>query len=521
MAGDATHDVRVVIVYGAVRVLVSPTALEMRGQTVRVERCVVDLRRGDAFGLRLPAVRVVLQRSKGERARSSVAQTEAVEHEILEHFDERSIVAALEPRAEHHEPKVAIHRPRPARIRGFLRGDCREHGIAVERRDLHEVFPMRREAGTMSEQVSEIRSGARAGPRRRDGGIEGQFAFAHREGAERGGAEHLGEGCEVVDRVARGRTLPGGRLAVGREDAVRFVVEGCAAAPHERDATRERTVAHLAFEGIEQGLAGIGSGGQGGSIAAIAWKFQRAPVRTAPMTDFTGPARKRIIVALDFSEAEPALRLAHQLVGRVGMFKVGLELFVAEGPTVVRRLREQNPDVDVFLDLKLHDIPNTMRGAIRSARDLGARFITVHAGSGVAHLAACVEEAAGAVEILAVTVLTSMDRVACEEAGHTRAPAELVEARARCAVAAGCAGIVCSGEELNRIGAVTEGLVRVVPGIRPQGSDTSDQKRVMTPASALAAGATYLVIGRPITQAADPAGAAEAIARELDGVDAP
>src|SRR5690606_20119668 len=163
-----------------------------------------------------------------------------------------------------------------------------------------------------------------------------------------------------------------------------------------------------------------------------------------------GAEAERLIVALDVDSAASALNSAKRLAGHVGMFKIGLELFVAEGPSVVRRLREEVPDVDIFLDLKLHDIPNTMRGAIRSARSLGARFITVHAGSGTAHLRACVEEAGDTLGVLAVTVLTSQDEHACREAGHTRTPEELVEMRAVCAREAGCAGVVCSGRELTR-----------------------------------------------------------------------
>jgi orotidine-5'-phosphate decarboxylase len=226
----------------------------------------------------------------------------------------------------------------------------------------------------------------------------------------------------------------------------------------------------------------------------------------------------RLIVALDVPDTATAVAMAERLTGSVGMFKIGLELFVAEGPPIVRRIRELAPDVDIFLDLKLHDIPNTMRGAIRSARSFGARYVTVHAGSGTAHLSACVEEAGDELGILAVTVLTSQDEVACRQAGHTRALEELVEMRAVCAREAGCAGVVCSGRELGRVRAVAPKLARVVPGIRPAGADVGDQQRVMTPARAIAEGATYIVVGRPILQAEDPAAAALAIARELETV---
>ena len=127
------------------------------------------------------------------------------------------------------------------------------------------------------------------------------------------------------------------------------------------------------------------------------------------MSATASPARDRLIVALDVPSADQALALAGRLAGHVGMLKIGLQLFVAEGPSVVRAIREAHPELEIFLDLKLHDIPNTMRGAVRSARGLGVRFVTVHAGSGVEHLRACVEEAGDETGILAVTVLTSQD----------------------------------------------------------------------------------------------------------------
>jgi orotidine-5'-phosphate decarboxylase len=226
-------------------------------------------------------------------------------------------------------------------------------------------------------------------------------------------------------------------------------------------------------------------------------------------------ARRRIIVALDVADGHAAEAVARRLAGHVGLIKVGLELFVAEGPAVIKRLRAAAPDLAVFLDLKLHDIPNTMVGAIRSARTFGATFITVHAGSGVQHLRACVEAAGPELGVLAVTVLTSQDADACAEAGHTRGPAELVAMRAGCARAAGCAGVVCSGQELAAVREVAPNLLTVVPGIRPAGSEVGDQRRVMTPGLAIAAGASYLVIGRPIVAAADPVAAAEAIAAEI------
>ena len=250
----------------------------------------------------------------------------------------------------------------------------------------------------------------------------------------------------------------------------------------------------------------------------MGWPPSTSPVSLASVPAMT--PRERLIVALDVPDRSAAFALAETLAGHVGMLKIGLELFVAEGPAIVRDLRARHPELEIFLDLKLHDIPNTMRGAIRSAGGLGARFITVHAGSGVEHLRACVEQAresgaASNLGVLAVTVLTSQDQRACEEAGHTRSPAELVKIRAQAAAAAGCTGLVCSGEELEAITPLTPGLFRVVPGIRPAGADAGDQKRVMTPARAIAAGATHLVVGRPIHQAADPAAAADDIVAEI------
>lgn len=227
-------------------------------------------------------------------------------------------------------------------------------------------------------------------------------------------------------------------------------------------------------------------------------------------------AADRLCLALDVPDLATAVRWVERTRHAIGTYKVGLELFCAEGRRVLDRLRAVGA-ARLFLDLKLHDIPNTMRGAIRSARALGARLLTVHAGSGVDHLRACVDEAGDALGILAVTVLTSQDARACAEAGHTRTPAELVVLRAEAARQAGCAGVVCSGQELRGVVAAAPGLFRVVPGIRPAGADAGDQKRVMTPALAIADGATHLVVGRPILQAADPAAAADAIVAEIAG----
>ncbi|HEU5457121.1 MAG TPA: orotidine-5'-phosphate decarboxylase [Terracidiphilus sp.] len=228
-------------------------------------------------------------------------------------------------------------------------------------------------------------------------------------------------------------------------------------------------------------------------------------------------ARERLIVALDVPNAAEALDLVNQLERTCRWFKVGLELFVAAGPAVLEPLVARGHKV--FLDLKLHDIPNTVAGAVRSAGTMGARMLTLHALGGPAMLAAAREAAAGLTdgpELLAVTVLTSMDRAQMDAVGLTRTPAEQVELLARMGMEAGIRGFVCSPNEVGTLRTLSgpEGVL-VIPGIRPAGAATGDQKRVATPAEALRQGASYLVVGRPITQAEHPAEAAEAILREM------
>jgi orotidine-5'-phosphate decarboxylase len=228
-------------------------------------------------------------------------------------------------------------------------------------------------------------------------------------------------------------------------------------------------------------------------------------------------ARKRLIVALDAPDAATALRMVEELEGTCQWFKVGLELFTAAGPAVLEPLVARGHSV--FLDLKFHDIPNTVAGAVRSAAGLGARMLTLHAGGGPAMLAAAREAVAGrndAPELLAVTVLTSMDAAQGAAVGWSREPAAQVELLAAMGLEAGIRGFVCSPQEVARLRELAgpEGVL-VIPGIRPAGASVGDQKRVATPAEALRAGASYLVVGRPITQAAEPAEAAEGILREM------
>lgn len=232
------------------------------------------------------------------------------------------------------------------------------------------------------------------------------------------------------------------------------------------------------------------------------------------------PPGQRVITALDVPDAAEALRLAGAL-GPAGRFvKVGLELFSGAGPAVVAGLRDL--DRRVFLDLKYHDIPNTVAGAARTAASLGASLCTIHASAGRAALeAAAAALTAGGQErpaLLAVTVLTSLDETQLQETGPTPdSLQERVERLARLAWDCGCDGLVCSAADLPRLRQIVgPGPLVVTPGIRPTGTDVQDQKRVATPRAALEAGADFLVVGRPITRAEDPAAALARIAAELE-----
>ena len=227
--------------------------------------------------------------------------------------------------------------------------------------------------------------------------------------------------------------------------------------------------------------------------------------------------KDRIIVALDTDSPGTALAAVKALSGEVGMFKVGLELFPRGGPELVRGIREAG--YDVFLDLKFHDIPNTVAGAVRSAAALGVKFATVHAFGGRAMLAAAAEAARGTgTTILAVTVLTSLDDADLADVGLSIGAAEAVMRLADLAVSAGIGGLVCSAMEVEAVRArVGQGVALVTPGVRMPEDAIGDQKRVVTPAEAIRRGADYLVVGRPITRAKDPAEAARAIAASMRG----
>ena len=193
-----------------------------------------------------------------------------------------------------------------------------------------------------------------------------------------------------------------------------------------------------------------------------------------------------------------------------------MELYYVAGNPLVETLRSRG--FNIFLDLKLHDIPNTVAGAVRSATQAGASLLTLHASGGAAMMAAAVEAASGpnAPRLLAVTVLTSMDKAELAAVGVPSSPAEQVLRLARLARQAGIDGLVCSAEEVSALrGELGPEALLVVPGIRPAGSEVGDQKRIATPSSAIRAGASMLVVGRPITRAVDPAGAASAILTEI------
>ena len=237
------------------------------------------------------------------------------------------------------------------------------------------------------------------------------------------------------------------------------------------------------------------------------------------MIDRPGRGAARIIPALDTGDLGKAEALAAALAPHCGLLKVGLELFCAAGAPAVAAVSRHAP---VFLDVKLHDIPNTVAGALRSLLPLRPAMVTLHAGGGPAMIAAARAAAEKAGEarpmLLAVTVLTSMDAAALAATGVADSPAQQVLRLARMAVAAGADGLVCSPQEAAMLRAeLGAGPALVVPGVRPAGSEAGDQARTATPAQAVAAGADWIVVGRPITGAADPVGAARAIAGSLAG----
>lgn len=229
-------------------------------------------------------------------------------------------------------------------------------------------------------------------------------------------------------------------------------------------------------------------------------------------------ARGRLIVALDSDSLTSALAMARRVQPLAGMFKIGSQLFTAEGPRAVDRIAVLGRSI--FLDLKFHDIPNTVAGAVRAAAGLPrVEMVNVHAVGGLGMMRAAAEALAGMrrrPRLLAVTLLTSLDAAVLRQVGIAGSPLRRVVALAQLAQQAGLDGVVCSALELPAIRrACGKKFLTVVPGIRPASAAAGDQSRVATPAAAIRAGADYLVVGRPITAARDPRAAADKILQEM------
>ena len=226
-----------------------------------------------------------------------------------------------------------------------------------------------------------------------------------------------------------------------------------------------------------------------------------------------------LIIALDYASLDAALCMADQLDPRRCRLKVGKELFTRSGPAVVEALHGRG--FEVFLDLKFHDIPNTVAGAVQAAAEQGVWMVNLHASGGRRMMTAARErlDAHGlSTHLIAVTVLTSMERQDLVEVGVDSEPAEQVERLARLSRDSGMDGVVCSAREAAAITASCgEAFLKVTPGIRPAAAAADDQRRVLTPARAMAAGSTHLVVGRPVTQAREPMAALAAIEDELAG----
>jgi orotidine-5'-phosphate decarboxylase len=228
--------------------------------------------------------------------------------------------------------------------------------------------------------------------------------------------------------------------------------------------------------------------------------------------------RERLIVALDVSSAAAAQKIVAAVGDSAFTYKVGMQLFTAEGPRVVRDLVASGRRV--FLDLKYHDIPTTVAAAVREAAQLGVSMLTVHAAGSGRMLRAAVEAAQARPEmmVLAVTVLTSMDTNDLEKIGIRGSVEDSVVRLATIALANGCQGVVASAREASTLRTeLGDAFAIVTPGVRPAGTDSGDQVRVVTPSEAIASGASYIVVGRPITDAADPASEARAILGQIGG----
>ena len=232
---------------------------------------------------------------------------------------------------------------------------------------------------------------------------------------------------------------------------------------------------------------------------------------------------EKLIIALDIESPSKALNLARELHSVAGMFKVGSQLFTSTGPQIVRDII--NLGSKVFLDLKFHDIPHQVAGAARSAAELGVSLFTIHASGGSEMMRRAVESVEEVAQrsgvrskVLAISVLTSIDATILSQIGITSPPEESVLRLVRLAESSGVDGVVASPNEIKTIRSAVSSsdFLIVTPGIRPATSDSADQKRVATPAAAIAAGASYLVVGRPITGAVDPLAAAHKIIADME-----
>ena len=232
----------------------------------------------------------------------------------------------------------------------------------------------------------------------------------------------------------------------------------------------------------------------------------------------SGTGKAEIIVALDEPSLDEAKKLMQRLEGRAQFYKVGLQLFTAAGPAAVEAVKRHG--ARVFLDLKLHDIPNTVASAVRSACELGVDLCTIHLSGGPEMCAAAVAEAGDKTTILGVTVLTSSNQATLEACGVHGSVGEQVVRLAKMGYAAGVRGFVASALELPLLRAeLGKDPLLVIPGVRPAGTEAGDQKRTATPADVVRGGATHLVVGRPISRAEDPAAAYEAIGQEIASLD--
>jgi len=228
----------------------------------------------------------------------------------------------------------------------------------------------------------------------------------------------------------------------------------------------------------------------------------------------------RVILALDVPDAESADRLVTQVGEKLQFVKIGLQLFIAEGPDIIRRMKGHG--LRVFLDLKLHDIPNTVRSAVGSAARQGVDLLTIHLAGGPEMIKAAAEEASLHPQqplILGVTVLTSTDTATLKTLGIHQEPADRVSMLAKMAGDCGLSGVIASPQEIVRLRKENGSQLTIItPGVRPAGADIGDQKRIATPSQAIRDGANYLVIGRPISAAPDPAQAFDAIVEEISSV---